>query len=69
MNKGTLLTIGNGKKVYQVVGRYGKDIVLADTSEIGDEVLIYGPAELQGLIDEKRFELVADGKKKSGGRK
>ncbi len=64
MKKGTLLTIGNGKKIYQVVGRYGKDIVLAATSENGDEVLIYGPTELQGLIDEKRFELVLDGKKK-----
>ncbi len=69
MKKGTLLTIGNGKKIYQVVGRYGKDIVLAATSENGDEVLIYGPTELQGLIDEKHFELVLDGKKKSGGKK
>ncbi|OFV69195.1 MULTISPECIES: hypothetical protein [Acetobacterium] len=69
MNKGTLFTTGNKKKVYQVVGRYGKDIVLADTSENGDEVLIYGPTELQGLIDEKRFELVLDGKKKRGGKK
>lgn len=63
MKKGTLITIGNGNKVYQVVGRYGKDIVLADTSENGDEVLIYDPTELQGLIDEKRFELVVEGKK------
>ena len=64
MKKGVLLTTGNGKKVYQVVGRYGKDIVLAETSENGDEVLIYGPKELQGLIDEKRFELVVEGKTK-----
>lgn len=69
MKKGTLITIRNGKKVYQVVGRYEKDIVLADTSENGDEVLIYGPTELQGLIEDKRFELVLDGKKKNGGRK
>ncbi|OXS26587.1 MAG: hypothetical protein BI182_02445 [Acetobacterium sp. MES1] len=69
MNKGTLLITGNKKKVYQVVGRYGKDIVLADTSENGDEVLIYGPTELQGLIYEKRFELVLDSKKKNGGKK
>ena len=66
MKKGALLTTGNGKKVYQVVGRYGKDIVLAETSENGDEVLIYGPKELQGLIDEKRFELVVEGKTKRG---
>jgi hypothetical protein len=32
-------------------------------------VLIYGPEELWSLIEENRFELVDEGKKKNSGRK
>ena len=67
MKKGTLLV--SGKKTYQIVGLNGRDLVLAETSGNYDQVLIYGPEELWSLIEENRFELVDEGKKKNGGRK
>ncbi|WP_296562060.1 hypothetical protein [uncultured Acetobacterium sp.] len=67
MKKGTLLV--SGKKTYQIVGLNGRDLVLVETSGNYDQVLIYGPEELWSLIEENRFELVDEGKKKNGGRK
>jgi hypothetical protein len=67
MKKGTLLVSGN--KAYQIVGLNGRDLVLVETSGNYDQVLIYGPEELWSLIEEKRFELVVEGKKKSSGKK
>jgi len=67
MKKGTLLVSGN--KAYQIVGLNGRDLVLVETSGNYDQVLIYGPEELWSLIEEKRFELGVEGKKKSSGKK
>lgn len=67
MKKGTLLV--SGKKTYQIVGFNGRDLVLVETSGNYDQVLIYGPEELWSLIEENRFELVVQGKKKNGGKK
>ncbi|MDD3306918.1 hypothetical protein ACIZ62_08635 [Acetobacterium carbinolicum] len=67
MKKGTLLV--SGKKTYQIVGLNGRDLVLVETSGNYDQVLIYGPEELWSLIEENRFELVVQGKKKNGGKK
>lgn len=67
MKKGTLLV--SGKKTYQIVGHNGRDLVLVETSGNYDQVLIYGPEELWSLIEENRFELVVQGKKKNGGKK
>jgi hypothetical protein len=67
MKKGTLLV--SGKKIYQIVGLNGRDLVLVETSGNYDQVLIYGPEELWSLIEENRFELVDEGKKKNSGRK
>jgi len=67
MKKGTMLV--SGKKTYQIVGLNGRDLVLVETSGNYDQVLIYGPEELWSLINENRFELVVEGKKKSSGKK
>lgn len=50
MQKGDYLLSRDCKNVYQVVGRYGRDVVLAIISEESDEVLIYDAAELERLI-------------------
>jgi hypothetical protein len=55
MQKGDYLLNKDGSKVYQIVGRYDRDVVLAIISEDSDEVLIYGAAELEGLISEGHF--------------
>lgn len=55
MQKGDFLLTKDVKKVYQIVGRWDKDIVLAPVSEDTDQVLIYGAAELEGLISEGHF--------------
>jgi hypothetical protein len=59
MKKGTLLMTGDGKKTYQIIGLWGKDLVLAETSGASDQVVIYGPDELQDLIEEKRFQILS----------
>lgn len=67
MKKGTLFV--SGKKTYQIVGLNGRDLVLVETSGNYDQVLIYSPEELWSLIEENRFELVVQGKKKNGSKK
>lgn len=55
MQKGDYLLSRDGKNAYQIVGRCGRDIVLAIVSEESEEVLIYGSAELEGLISIGHF--------------
>jgi len=57
MKKGTLL-ISKGGGFYQVIGKWGKDIVLMPTSETDEQVLIYGAGELDGLITAGRFRIL-----------
>lgn len=68
MKKGTFLIAKAGNKSYQIIGRWGSDIVLMQTSEKDDQVLIYSPSELDGLIEEGHFrilhEVQAEGGKK-----
>ena len=45
---------GNNK-IYVIAGRWGKDIVLVDTDEDSEEILIYGAAELEGLMSAGHF--------------
>lgn len=66
MKKGTLLVTGNGKKTYQIVGRWDRALVLADVSGNDDQVLIYEPDELQGLVDEKIFVILNEKNQKRG---
>lgn len=55
MQKGDYLLSRDGKKVYQIVGRYDRDVVLAIVSEDSDKILFYGADELEGLISEGHF--------------
>lgn len=55
MQKGDYLLSRDGKRVYQIVGRCDRDVVLANISEESEEVLIYGAAELEGLISTGHF--------------
>ena len=55
MKKGDAFITKDERKIYFMVGRWGSDIVLASTDNDSDEVLIYGAAELEGLISEGRF--------------
>ncbi len=54
MQKGDFL-ISKSKIKYQIVGRWGKDIVLGAADDDKDEVLIYAPSELEELISEGYF--------------
>jgi len=58
MKKGDYLIKRDRDKIYIIAGRWDKDIVLADTNEDSEEILkilIYGPAELEGLITAGHF--------------
>jgi hypothetical protein len=55
MKKGDYLIKRNSNKIYVIAGRWDKDIVLADTDEDSEEILIYGAAELEGLISGGHF--------------
>ncbi len=54
MQKGDLL-ISKSEVIYKIVGRWGKDIVLAAADDEYDEVLIYAPSELEELISDGCF--------------
>ena len=55
MKKGDYLIKRNSNKIYVIAGQWDKDIVLADTDEDSEEILIYGAAELEGLISSGHF--------------
>lgn len=55
MRKGDFLIKRGSNKIYIIAGRWDKEIVLADTDEDSEEILIYGAAELENLIDKGHF--------------
>jgi len=55
MKKGAYIITNGGKHVYQIIGRWGKEIVLAPVSDNDDQVLIYTASELDTLISEGKF--------------
>jgi len=66
MKKGTLLRTRSSKNIYQIIGRWDKDIVLMPTSETDDQVLIYGPGELDRLIEDGHFRILPEMPAKGG---
>lgn len=55
MKKGDYLIKRGSNKIYIIAGRWDKEIVLVDTYEDSEEVLIYGAAELEALISAGHF--------------
>jgi len=55
VKKGDYLIKRSSNKIYVIVGRWDKEIVIADTDPNSEEVLIYGPEELESLISEGKF--------------
>jgi hypothetical protein len=55
MKKGDYIVNKQGNKVYQMVGRWGREIVLAIANEDSEEVLVYGAKELEEMIAEGWF--------------
>ena len=55
MRKGDFLIKRGSDKIYVIAGRWDKDIVLVDTDEDSEDILIYGAAELEGLISAGNF--------------
>ncbi len=55
MQKGDFIIENSSKAIYQIVGRWERDIVLAPTSEDADQVLIYTASELEGLVSQGYF--------------
>lgn len=60
MKKGTLLKTERGDLTYQVIGRWDKDIVLMPICETDDQVLIFGPGELDELIEKGRLRILQE---------
>jgi hypothetical protein len=56
MKKGDLFITKDGKTVFEIVGRWCGDMVLADTNEDSDHVLIYGASEIEELLGERYFK-------------
>lgn len=54
MKKGELL-IDNSGQIYQIVGRWNRDFVLAPVEENDEQVLVYTASELEALIGERKF--------------
>ena len=55
MKKGTVLIAKTSEKVYQIVGCWGKDIVLAPIHDDDDQVVIYTKTELEDFIESGNF--------------
>ena len=55
MKKGDYLINRESNKIYVIAGRWDKEIVLVETDEDSEEILIYGAAELEGLISAGQF--------------
>jgi hypothetical protein len=53
MRKGDILV--SGKNTYRIAGVWCKDLVLENTDEDSDEILVYTPSELTTLIREGKF--------------
>ncbi|MFA6308615.1 MAG: hypothetical protein WC677_02570 [Clostridia bacterium] len=70
MKKSDFLITKDGKRIFQIVGRWGKDYVFADMDENSEEVLIYTPTEVAQFIEDGDFRIlykVADGKEDNNG--
>ena len=50
MKKGDFYITSDSKTVYKIVGRWGYEIVIADTDEASEEVLVYLPSEIEEMI-------------------
>lgn len=55
MQRGDIFKVKDKEKFYQIVGRWGKDIVLAPMDEHDEQVLIYTASELEELIGLGQF--------------
>lgn len=55
MKKGDYIVNKQGNKVFQMVGRWGREIVLAIANEDSEEVLVYGAKELDEMIADGWF--------------
>lgn len=55
MKKGDYLIQRGSNTIYVIAGRWNKGIVLVDTDEDSEEILIYGAAELEMLISTGQF--------------
>jgi hypothetical protein len=55
MKKGDYLIQRGSNKIYVIAGRWDAEIVLADTDDDSEEILIYGAAELEKLISTGHF--------------
>jgi hypothetical protein len=55
MKKGDFLIAKGSAKVYQIVGRWDRSVVLAPAGEDDEQVLIYTASELEELIAERQF--------------
>ena len=51
VEKGDFFNAGKDKRLYRVVGKWGRDIVLAPQAKADDEVLIYTPGEIDELLE------------------
>ncbi|ETA80458.1 hypothetical protein [Youngiibacter fragilis] len=55
MKKGDFLITKNGKTVCKIIGKWGSDFILENINEVDVDVMLYGDAELQRLIEEGTF--------------
>lgn len=69
MKKGDLFTTKDGKTIFEIVGRWCGEIVLANTNEASEDVLIYGASEIEELLDEGYFRKLHKTGMKIGGEK
>lgn len=54
MKKGEVLIYKSGR-VYQIAGRWDRDVVLSPVEEDDEQVLVYTASELETLISEGKF--------------
>lgn len=43
-------------RVYKLVGKWDSDLVFAPVDGKDDEVMLYTPSEVKGLLEERRFK-------------
>lgn len=55
MKKGDFLVTKNGKTICKIIGKWGSDFILDNINEEHQDVMMYGEAELQSLIEEGTF--------------
>jgi len=55
MQKGDFFISRDKEKIYQIVGRWGKDVVLVPLDDADEQVLMYTASELEELISIGQF--------------